>query len=444
MVTPTVLLVNKFIHDVGPAGGVGKHFLQLREGLEAAGWRVVPFGTADPHALPSPWSRHYARYRDFSRPRFDRHILSNAFSLIWNREAARKLNGLLREVRPDVAHLHNIYHHLSPSILPVLARHRVPVVMTLHDMRLLCPGINMTVGGDPCRRCLRGHHLEAIRHRCVHGSRPASLLAAMETWHRRFRRLYRRYVQLFICPSHFIANMYSSHGFAAEQIRHLSNFVDLAEWNPAAVGLDLATETDRGPGRDSYVYFGRLSREKGLETLLHALACQQARAAVSGERPLRLVILGDGPVAGKLKAMAADLDLHAEVRVGWHDVAVIQAELARACFTVLPSTTPENGPLSLLESLACGLPVVSTDLGGIPEALQPGKTGLLVQPDDPRALLAGLEQARSFGYAERRLARQWTERHANGDLYLRQLIAIYNSLRPGAQVPAGRYHQASG
>ena len=98
--------------------------------------------------------------------------------------------------------------------------------------------------------------------------------------------------------------MYSSHGFAAERIRHLSNFVDLVEWNPAAVGLDLATETDRGPGRDSYVYFGRLSREKGLETLLQAQAAWQAKAAVSGERPLRLVILGDGPVAGKLKAMA--------------------------------------------------------------------------------------------------------------------------------------------
>ena len=104
--------------------------------------------------------------------------LGDAVNLIWNREAARKLDALIRETRPDVAHLHNIYHHLSPSILPVLRRHGIPVVMTLHDLRLLCPAIHMLRQDEVCERCKGGRFYNAIRYRCKRGSAAASVIAA--------------------------------------------------------------------------------------------------------------------------------------------------------------------------------------------------------------------------------------------------------------------------
>jgi len=151
-----LLLVNKFYHDKGPAGGVGRYLVQEEEDLLKAGWDVVPFAMADADARPSPWSRFFVRARDYSAPRFNAEAIGDAVSLVWNREAAANLESLLKETRPTVAHLHNIYHHLSPSILPVLRRHNIPVVMTLHDLRLLCPAIHMLRDGHAARwRSLR-------------------------------------------------------------------------------------------------------------------------------------------------------------------------------------------------------------------------------------------------------------------------------------------------
>ena len=186
-----LLLINKFYHDVGPAGGVGRYLVQEEQDLAAAGWEVVPFAMADADARPSPWSRPLrAGPRLLAAPAWAAAALGDALSLIWNREAARSLERLIVATRPDVAHLHNIYHHLSPSILPVLRRHRIPVVMTLHDLRLLCPAIHMLRDGQVCERCRGGHFHQAVLGRCVKDSRAASLLAAVETAHQRGRRLY--------------------------------------------------------------------------------------------------------------------------------------------------------------------------------------------------------------------------------------------------------------
>ncbi len=203
MAKPRLLLINKFYHDVGPAGGVGRYLVQEEEDLRSAGWDVIPFAMADEHARPSPWDRFFVKAHDYSRPRFGSGAIGSALSLVWNREAARNLDALIREARPDVAHLHNIYHHLSPSILPVLERHGIPVVMTLHDLRLLCPAIHMLRLDGVCERCKGGQLHHAVLGKCVKGSRAASLLAAVETFHQRSRGLYPNTVRRFLCPSDF-------------------------------------------------------------------------------------------------------------------------------------------------------------------------------------------------------------------------------------------------
>jgi len=412
-----LLLINKFYHDVGPAGGVGRYLVQEEEDLTAAGWEVIPFAMADEHARPSPWSRFFVRARDYSRARFDRAAWGDALSLVWNREAAARLDDLLREVRPDVAHLHNIYHHLSPSILAVLRRHRIPAVMTLHDLRLLCPAIHMRRDGHVCEDCRGGRLYNAVVHTCVKESRAASLLAAVETFHQRTRRLYPRTVRTFLCPSRFYREKYAAWGWPPGSLVHLPNFVDLDAWNPDRI--------DAGIERDAYVYFGRVSGEKGLRTLLDAHAMWEHEHRTEGrDAPPVLLIAGDGPCLGNVRAGATRRDLERIEILGRLDPARLRAALARARFSVIPSECYENAPMAGLESLAVGLPLVGSDLGGLPEMIEAGVTGSVFPAGRPGALLASLRKAAGFGPASREAARRWAEAHASRADHMARLQEI--------------------
>ncbi len=412
----TVLLVNKYYHDVGKSGGVGRYLLQEEEDLAAAGWRVVPFATRDEDARPSPWDRFFVTSRDYARPRYGGGALSDAASLVWNREAARNLEALLREVRPDVAHLHNVYHHLSPSILPVLSRHGIPVVMTLHDLRLLCPAIHMLRRGQVCERCRGGRFWEAVAGRCVKDSLAASALAALETAHQWQRRLYPRTVSRFLCPSACYAAKFAQWGYPAAKLTHLPNFVDTAWWDPALLPPAAA--------RDCYLFFGRLSREKGLATLLAAQALWEAAAAAGGPPVLPLEIAGTGPAEADLRRRAAALGLTTVTFRGGLGLDDLRATLARARFSVLPSEWYENGPMAALESLAAGVPLVGTAIGGIPEMIVDGVTGVVAPPRDPAGLLAALQRGAALPDDARAAARAWALAHADRGQHMRQLLTI--------------------
>lgn len=418
---PRLLLINKFYHDVGPAGGVGRYVVQEEENLGAAGWEVVPFAMADADARPSPWDRYFVRARDYSRPRWSP---GDAAALLWNREAATRLEQLIRDARPDVAHLHNIYHHLTPSILPVLARHKIPVVMTLHDLRLLCPAIHMRRGDEVCERCRGGRFDQAVRGRCVKNSRAASLLAAVETAHQRWRGLYTRNVAAFLCPSRFYRDKYAEWGFPADKLQHLPNFVDLDFWHPDRLPA--------APERDAYVYFGRISQEKGLRTLLDAQALwEQGHIDGTVDRPPRcLLIAGDGPCLGNTRARVAQLGLETVEVLGPLDIEGLRRVLGRARFSVIPSEWYENAPMAGLESLAAGLEIVGTDLGGLPELIVPGVTGELAHADDPQALCAALLRAEARTPGNGGAARRYAETHFDRAAHMDRLDGILRGLLP--------------
>lgn len=403
MTQPRLLLINKFYHDIGPAGGVGRYLVQEEEDLLAAGWEVIPFAMADEHARPSPWDKHFVKAHDYSKPSFGSGAIGGAMSLIWNREAARNLEALIRETKPDIAHLHNIYHHLSPSILPVLARHGIPVVMTLHDLRLLCPAIHMLRLDGVCERCKGGRFHHAVLGKCVKGSRAASVLAAVETFHQRVRGFYPRLVARFLCPSKFIRDKYIEWGYPAEKLQHFPNFVDLEAWHPNHV--------PQVEQKDSYLYFGRISREKGLRTLLEAQALWEEgyRSGTIAEPPLRLRLAGSGPCEENLRAFAAQKKLQTLDLLGNLDRQTLLAEMGRAKFSVIPSECYENGPMAALESLAAGLPVAGSDIGGIPEMIIHGETGIIMESANPEAIMMGLNHAAQLQADTPLICRRWAE-----------------------------------
>lgn len=417
MANRKLLLINKFYHDVGPAGGVGRYLVQEEEDLLKAGWDVIPFAMADEYARPSRWDKYFVKARDYSKPRFGLDAVGDALSLIWNREAARNLEELIKETRPDVAHLHNIYHHLSPSILPVLKKYGIPVVMTLHDLRLLCPAIHMLRDGEVCEDCKGGQLQKAVLGKCVKESRAASGLAAVETFLHRSRGLYPSAVEVFLCPSRFIRNKYIEWGFPENKMRHLPNFVDLDVWHP-----DRIKPTAK---KDAYLYFGRISQEKGLRTLLDAQALWENK---TNEKPLELLVAGDGPCAENMRARIAQLGLTTVTMLGALSISELQKVMGRCRFTVLPSECFENGPMATLESLAAGIPVVGTDIGGIPESIVDGVTGVIVPDRDSEGLMSGLIKGQNLPGETGVSSREWVTKNASRRTHMAQLEALFIKL----------------
>jgi glycosyltransferase involved in cell wall biosynthesis len=364
-----VLQINKFFH---PRAGAETAFLQTRELLRAHGHEVVDFAMRHPANLASPYERYFAPSRSYdSAARPDRRI-RDAASSVYSAKARAALARLLDEHRPDVAHLHNVYHQLTLSVVDELAKRRIPIVLTVHDWKIACPAYTLFTEGAPCRRCVHGSVANAIVHRCVKGSRLASGLAAAEAAIARRRGTYGK-VQRFVAPSRFAVDVARMAGIEDGRIAHVPNFLTDGE---------LSTPPAPGPREPSFLYAGRLDTTKGVGQLLEAFGRVGA--------PARLRIAGRGELEDDVRAASAR-DPRIEY-LGVVDRADVLAEFDCARAVVLPSIWEDNGPLSVLEAQARGAPLVVTDRGGPPEFVRDGESGLVVRAGDVGGLAGALQR----------------------------------------------------
>jgi glycosyltransferase involved in cell wall biosynthesis len=364
-----VLQINKFFH---PRAGAETAFLQTRELLREHGHEVVDFAMRHPDNLASPYERYFAPARSYDgsgRP--DRRVRDAAAS-VYSRKARAALGRLLNEHRPDVAHLHNVYHQLTLSVVDELAQRRIPIVLTLHDWKVACPAYTLFTEGAPCRRCVHGSVANAVIHRCVKGSRVASGLAAAEASIARRRGTYGR-VQRFIAPSKFAVDVARMAGVEDERIVHVPNFLTDGE---------LSTPPAAGPREPSFLYAGRLDATKGVRQLIAAFGGVSA--------PARLRIAGRGELERDVRAASAR-DPRIEY-LGVVDRTDVLAEFDRARAVVLPSIWEDNGPLTVLEAQARGAPLVVTDRGGPPEFVRDGESGIVVRAGDVHGLAGALQR----------------------------------------------------
>jgi glycosyltransferase involved in cell wall biosynthesis len=398
-----ILHVNKFLYR---RGGAESYMLDLA-GLQAgAGHDVEFFGMAHPDNPPHRYAAHFPEHVELEPPpaRVDRRVAAAA-RMIWSRSARRGMDEVLASFRPDVVHLHNIYHQLSPSVLRPVAERGVPAVMTLHDYKLVCPSYLFLAEGRVCEACLDGHFRHAVARRCKDGSRAASAMLALEsTLHRRGGAY--GPVGVFICPSRFLAAKMTAGGVYPDRLAVLRSFVDLA---------GLAPKAQPGGG---IVYAGRLSAEKGVDVLVQAMGRLGAA---------RLEVVGDGPERVRLEALATAV---APGRIRFHGRVArgrVLELLRAAAVAVMPSRCHDNQPMAVLEAFGCGVPVVATSLGGLPE-LTEGGCGLTVPPEDPEALaaaLGGLLADPARASAMGRTARARAERDFPPDRHLAGLERLY-------------------
>lgn len=383
-----ILLVNKFHYR---KGGAETYYLTVGSELERMGHEVAYFSMRHPDNLPCEWDKYFVTQREYNNVRNPLKAARDGMALIYSPEAKRNFQALCEEFRPDVVHLNNVHRQITLSILdaPYLRENRVPVFYTAHDYVTVCPGYLMLDGdGHVCDACLEdGRYRHCIERRCVKGSRAKSALAAMEASFNRAHKSNRR-IDRVIAPSRFMRSKLIEGGWPEDKVVFLQNFADDAILDRAAnAGADA---TDR---ESPYLlFFGRLSVEKGVDTLLRAFDA----ALPNLPRDMRLVVVGDGPDAAEFKALASSLDCASRIEfAGYQTGDALQAYVERASLAIASSRWRENMPYSIVEALAAGTPVIGTNIGGIPELVDEGKTGFICEPGDVSSMADAISRGTS-------------------------------------------------
>ncbi len=337
-----ILIVNKFYYNRGGAEVVA---IAMCEALRAKGYSVAVF-TMDYGDNFDDENCYLAPKVSFQGTFSEK--LKFAQRTLGGYGIRKSFRNALEEFMPDVVHFHNVHSYLSPEVVKMAKEYGCRVVWTLHDYKLLCPSYACLCNDKPCELCFKDK-TNVIKNRCMKGSLVASILAYLEAkrWNRDWIQ---QYVDAFVCPSLFMAQKMEQGGFDKSKLHVICNFIDPMKLN----SLKQRSKQHRDK---YYLYIGRLSKEKGVKTLLE----------VASKLPYKLKMAGGGPLKDELQLLYRDCN-NIEF-LGHQNAQQVVELLSDASFSVVPSECYENNPLSVIESLCAGTPVIGADIGGIPELI---------------------------------------------------------------------------
>ncbi|PIZ98702.1 MAG: hypothetical protein COX77_03725 [Candidatus Komeilibacteria bacterium CG_4_10_14_0_2_um_filter_37_10] len=391
-----ILLINKF-HYL--QGGADRHYLELGQELEKQGHQMHYFSMHHPNNLVTSDQKYFVDYLNFGQLHFDLTAIKKIFRLFYSWQARCRLAKLLRQWQPDIAHLHNIYHQLSPSIISLLKKRGIPTVMTVHDYYLINPNYNLFHQNqifDPQRNL----YWQVLKNKAIKDSYLASLVDIVaHFWHRH----YYRKIDCFVCPSKYLARRLQL-VYPQNKIIILPNFTFSSAQNYIPTNY--------------FVYVGRISKEKGVATLLQ-VAAQLPRS--------RFVIVGEGPARVSLQKQYALTNVE---WLGQQSSDKISKIIGQARALLIPSEWPENCPLVILESFATGTPVIASNIGGIPELVIDQFNGLLFKSGDQMALQQNIEKISSQVQLREQLRQGASNSFSQYTfaIYYQKLMSIYESL----------------
>jgi len=405
-----VIMINKFLY---PKGGDAIYTLETGKLLSQKGHDVYYWGMYDPKNQAYPFSEYFVDKIDYDRPMSFKMKIETSLKILYSLESRKKIEKFINLIKPDLIHLNNFAHQISPSILPLIKKYRIPTVMTLHDYKLVCPSYLMILKGKPCEKCRGGKFYWCFLNRCTKSSYLKSLINTIEMYfHHKFWHVY-NLIDIFIAPSLFLKNKLHEMGFK-KKICYLPNFIDATKYMPEFEFKE-----------NSICYFGRLSEEKGLLTLIHALRGVN----------IKLKIIGDGPQKEILQETVSMLSQREVINInflGYKTGSELLDEIKKSMFVVLPSQWYENSPLSVLEAFSLGKPVIASRIGGLPELVIDDYTGLTFSPGIAEELREKIVNLINQPHKISKLgknARNFVEQRFNPDQYYSRLIEIYSLAR---------------
>ncbi|MDO8505284.1 MAG: glycosyltransferase [bacterium] len=375
-----ILQVHKYLY---PRDGASTYLFGISELLKQHGHEVEMWGTKENYEITRLRNYEYLQIQvledllmeplNFDRREGFWKDLKKFFHMVWSFEAARKFECVVREFKPDVIHIHNIYHHISPAILPVARRLKIPVVMTVHDYHLVNPNYTLYDHKKICER----QGLRAIAHRCIKNSFAATTADVIEWSVHHFMKVYEKNVERFIVPTEFVKEKLVEGGMDSARIE----VVPLPLVSPTPPNLPSVRGGNesispplgggvRGGQAGSYILFaGRLAEEKGVYVILE----------IAKHLPdIQFKIAGSGPEFENVKCKIKNEKLLNVELLGFVEKEKLQSIIEMARLVIVPSLWYDPSPYAVLEAMEAGKVVVASMIGGISELVEDGKSGFLL------------------------------------------------------------------
>lgn len=360
-------MINKFLY---PNGGSETYIFKLGKALEAHGHEVQYFGMEHEGRCVGNRVNAYTSDMEFhGGSKLAK--LTYPIKTIYSFEARKKIRAVLDDFKPDVCHLNNFNYQLTPSIILEMKKwskqtgHACRIVYTAHDYQLICPNhqLKNPITHDNCEKCLGGYYGNCVKGKCIHGSITKSMVGMLEAEFWKIRRVY-KYIDKIICCSEFLKTKMDTNQIFKEKTVTLHNFVE-------SVGNKSVNK------KDYILYFGRFSEEKGIDTLVETCKILP---------DIQFVFAGSGPLEDKINTVKNIKN------VGFQTGEALDTLIREAKFSICPSEVYENCPFSVMESQMYGTPVIGADIGGIPELIDNGKTGVLFESGNVDSLVKTIKK----------------------------------------------------
>ena len=336
--------------------------------------------------------------------------VKTAINTTWSKSSYNEVTLLIKKFKPDIAHFHNTFPQLSPSVYKACHDNGVPVVQTLHNYRIVCPGAMLLRDGKSCELCLNGSTVPfySLKYRCYRNSFTATSSLALMIARNRLTGTYKNFVTRYIALTHFAKERFIRGGLPVELIAIKPNYLS----NEVKVSFE---------SEDYAVFVGRLSEEKGIKTLLDAW---------SGVNNLKLKVLGDGHLRKELEDLSNKSNIDIEF-LGFRTQEEVLDIVKNAMIQIIPSECYEGFPMSVLEAFACGTPIIASRLGSLQEIISDGQTGVLFEAMNSSDLLVKVRELMNDHDKRMRLAlnaRKVFDKEYSQEVNFETLMDIYNDV----------------
>lgn len=407
-----ILLIHKFHYMMG---GTETFHYNLADALKTAGHEVIYFSMQDERNIPCPQDRYFVSNVDYNDPNLKGiKKIKVGLSVIYNFEAKRKFEQLIKDEKPDIAHIGLIHRQISFSVVDVLKKYNIPVVMHLHELTAICPCYTMLrQDGTICSECMQKKYWNCVKHCCIKKSRMKSFLAYAEAKFLQYGNYYNK-IDTYIAECDFYKELMENAKVTASPIIRMNNF------------LPINQEYKAYYENDNYLlYFGRYAREKGVLTILKAYAQLNCTE--------KLILVGKGSEETKIKEFIANYELQDKVEVnGAIFGEKMDRIIERAKVVLVPSEWYENGAFVALQALAKGKVIVASNIAGLAEIIQNGETGFLAESGNPDSFANAISCALQLSEEEyREMSKtivEYARKRCDAKQYVQNLLELYESL----------------
>ena len=408
------------------SGGPERYIFNLTDQWSAKGHEVIPFSIHYAKNVSTPFSKYFVEplgscdevYFDQQKKSF-KTVSQTLSRLFYSSEVEKAVCRIVDDHEPQIAYILHYLRKLSPALLVGLKKRNIPIIVRLSDYAMLCPQAHFLRNSQPCTLCAQGNILPSVRYRCVKGSLAASTFNMLATWYHRQRHFF-DLIDCFVCTNDFMYKMMFEAGYPENKLTCIPTFTNLEHFSP---NPDYA--------KSGYIaYCGRLSELKGVHVLLEAIAHLKEK----NRTDVRLKIAGTGEpmYLETCRRQISDMRLEKNVElVGELDTKQLPDFYANALFSVVPSLWFENLPNSLIESLACGTPVITSNIGSLKGCIENGRNGFLFNPGDAcdlaTKIAACLENETLLNQMAKNARAEAREKYSP-DKHINKLLMVFNEL----------------